>query len=54
MRVRFLVSIASEDFSHRPGEIAYIEKELAEKWIASGVAVSVDAPKPTTVEARKS
>jgi hypothetical protein len=39
MRLRFLVSIAGEEFSHRPGEIAFVEKELAEKWVSGGIAV---------------
>jgi len=37
MRVKFLHSIASADWAYALGEIAEIEAELAEKWIASGI-----------------
>jgi hypothetical protein len=41
MRIRFLVAIASEDWAHRPGEISYVERDLAEKWVGAGIAVAV-------------
>ena len=35
--VKFLQSIASPDFSYRPGEIVMIDKTQATPWILSGV-----------------
>jgi hypothetical protein len=40
MRIRFLLSIASENFASRPKQVAEIEDTLALKWIASGIAVA--------------
>lgn len=48
MRIKFLVGIAAEDWAYRPGETAYVEKELAEKFVASGTAVPV--PVAATIE----
>jgi hypothetical protein len=42
MRIRFLTSIAAEEFSYGYGQIAYVETELAQKWVASGIAVSLE------------
>lgn len=39
MKVKFLHSIASANWAYAPGQIAEIEPELAEKWIASGICV---------------
>jgi hypothetical protein len=42
MRIKFLTSIASEHWSYAHGQIAFIETNLAQKWIASGIAVSLE------------
>lgn len=49
MRIKFLTSIASKDWAYAPGQIAFVETGLAQKWIASGIAVSLE---PKTGEAR--
>lgn len=53
MKVKFIQSIASERFAYRIGEFAYLEPELAQKWIESGICVLVarvqeDTEKPTS------
>lgn len=45
MNVKFLHSIASNDFSYRPGEVANIPEELAKKWEVSGICEIVKDPK---------
>jgi hypothetical protein len=42
MRIKFLTSIASEDWAYAAGQIAFIETSLAQKWIGSGIAVSLE------------
>lgn len=45
MKLRFLVSIASADWAYGVGQLSWVEPELAEKWIASGIAVSAALPR---------
>ena len=49
MKVRFMVSIASEEWSYRPGETAWLDPEQAKKFIEGRIAVPVpeaDADEP--------
>ena len=49
MKVRFMVAIASEEWSYRPGETAWLDAVQAEKFIAGKIAVAVpdvDADEP--------
>lgn len=54
--IRFAESIAGtwtvqgERFSFRPGDEASVERELADKWIASGTAQPVTPPRSAEVE----
>jgi hypothetical protein len=45
MKVKFLVSIASADWAYAPGQIAELDADLAEKWIASGICQAMEEPK---------
>jgi len=44
-KVKFLVSIAGNDFSFKPGDEAVIDGKLADAWENSGVAEIVETPK---------
>lgn len=40
--MRIVKAIASTEWSYAPGEIVELPADLAEKWIASGVAARVE------------
>jgi hypothetical protein len=48
MKVRMKVSIASATFSYQPDQVALVEADLAQKWIAVGHAEKVDKDTPVT------
>ncbi len=43
MKVRFLTSIASADWSYGPGDVAELDDRLAEAWMGAGIC----EPAPT-------
>ena len=47
MKVRFLTSIASADWSFGPGDVAEIEDRVAAAWIGAGIC----EPAPVDIEA---
>jgi hypothetical protein len=53
MKIKFLLSIASSAWGYAPGQIADIDKDIAEKWIASGIAEAVIEEKPEAPKAPK-
>lgn len=42
VRVRIRVGIASPTWAYAPGQVVELDDELADKWIASGIAEEVD------------
>ena len=44
MKVKFLMSIASADFSFHPGQLTKIDDELAAKWQRTGICEIVAEP----------
>lgn len=46
MKIKFKLAIASSAWAYAPGQIADMDKDIAEKWIASGVAEAVIEEKP--------
>jgi hypothetical protein len=47
-KIKMLTSIASADFSYGFNQVVTVEKELADKWIKSGIAAEVKEEETAT------
>ena len=45
MKVKLLVSIASDQFSYAPGQVVELDDELAKRWVKSDICQVVAEPK---------
>jgi len=45
-KVRFIASIASEEFNHKPGDVATLPANVAAAWIAHGLCEAIEEPAP--------
>jgi hypothetical protein len=45
-KVKFIASIASEEFSYKPGDVTSLETPVANAWAENGLVVILEDEKP--------